>query len=83
VSIDVTDQDRDGWVGVGTVGREPEHGFLEVVDQGEVWIFRFSYAGKAVELRASGARLERNDWQVSMPQEFAETLRAAGVTPPP
>ena len=50
-SVEVTDQDRDGWVGVGTVGREIEHGFLEVVDQGEIWIFRFSYAGKAVELR--------------------------------
>lgn len=82
-SIEVTDQDRDGWVGVGTVGRESEHGFLEVLDQGEVWIFRFSYAGNAVELRVSGARLERNDWQVSVPPEFAETLRAAGVPAPP
>ncbi len=82
-SIEVTDQDRDGWVGVGTVGRESEHGFLEVVDQGEVWIFRFSYAGKSVELPVSGARLERNDWQVPVPDEFAETLRAAGVPAPP
>ena len=82
-SIEVTGQDRDGWVGVGTVGSESEHRFLEVVDQGGVWIFRFSYAGKAVELHVSAARLERNDWQVPVPDEFAEALRTAGVPAPP
>jgi hypothetical protein len=77
--IQVTDKGRDGWVGVGTVGRETKHGFLEIVDQGEVWIFRFSYAGEAVELRVSGAQLEDDDWRVTVPDEFAETLRARGV----
>lgn len=81
--IQVTDEDRDGWVGVGTVGRETEQGFLEIVDQGEVWIFRFSYAGEAVELRVLGAQLEDDDWRVTVPDEFAETLRARGVAAAP
>jgi hypothetical protein len=81
--VQVTDGDRDGWVGVGTVSREAERGFLEIVDQGEVWIFRFSYAGKAVELRISGAQLEDDDWRVTVPDEFAETLRTAGVAAAP
>ncbi len=81
--IQVTDEDRDGWVGVGTVGRETEQGFLDIVDQGEVWIFRFSYAGEAVELRVSGAQLEDDDWRVTVPDEFAETLRARGVAAAP
>jgi hypothetical protein len=80
--IQVTD-DRDGWVGVGTVGPEAEQGFLDIVDQGEVWIFRFSYAGEAVELRVSGAQLEDDDWRVTVPDEFAETLRARGVAAAP
>jgi hypothetical protein len=80
--IQVTD-DRDGWVGVGTVGRETEQGFLEVVDQGDVWIFLFSYASEAVELRVSGAQLEDDDWRVTVPDGFAEALRARGVATAP
>ena len=81
--VQVTDADRDGWLGVGTVGPETEQGFLDIVDQGEIWIFRFSYAREAVELRVSGARLEGDDWQVTVTDEFAETLRAAGVAAAP
>jgi len=80
--VQVTD-DRDRWVGVGTVGRESEHGFLEVLDQGEVWIFRFSYAGEVVDLRVSGAQLEDDEWRVRVPDEFAETLRAGGIAAAP
>jgi hypothetical protein len=83
VHIQVTDEDRDGWLGVGAVGREAEQSFLDIGDQGEVWVFRFSYAGEAVELLVSGAQLADDDWRVTVPDEFAEALRSRGVAAAP
>lgn len=81
--VEVTDADRDRWLGIGTVGRETERSFLDIGDQGEVWIFRFSYAGEAVELRVGRVQLEDDDWRVRVPDDFAETLRAAGIAEAP
>jgi hypothetical protein len=82
-TIQATGGDRDGWHAVGVVDREAEQSFLELVDQGEMWAFRFSYAGEVAELRVSGAQLEENGWQLTVPDEFADALRTAGVDPPP
>ena len=81
--VQVTDADRGGWLGIGTVGRNTEHGFLDIGDQGELWIFRFSYAGESVELRVPARQLEDDDWRLTVPEAFAETLRAAGLPPVP
>jgi hypothetical protein len=81
--VQVTDADRGGWLGIGTVGRKTEHSFLDIGDQGELWIFRFSYAGESVELRVPASQLEDDDWRLTVPEAFAETLRAAGLPPVP
>lgn len=84
VNIAVTDGDRDGWVGLGTVERDTEHTFQSVVDQGDQWIFRFAYAGHQVETVVSGARLDEDDWHVAVPNDLADRLRSSDVpeTPP-
>lgn len=82
-SVRVTGGDRDGWLRVGTVERETEQSFLELVDQGGAWVFRFSYAGEVAEVRVRGAELEEDGWQVRVPDELADALRAAGVAPTP
>lgn len=81
--VQVTDADRGRWLGIGTVGRDTEQDFLDIGDQGLLWIFRFSYAGESVELRVPGTKLEEDDWRLTVPEAFAETLRAAGVPPVP
>jgi hypothetical protein len=81
--VQVTDADRGRWLGIGTVGPNAEHGFLDIGDQGELWIFRFSYGGESVELGVPAVRLEDDDWRLTVPEAFAETLRAAGVPPMP
>jgi hypothetical protein len=82
-TIRATDGEADGWHGIGVVDRETEHTFQEIIDQGDTWVFRFSYAGEVAEVRVSGAQLAEDRWQLRVPDEFADALRAAGVEPPP
>jgi hypothetical protein len=83
-SIDVTDADRDGWVGVGTVEREQRQTFRSILDQGPRWTIRFTYAGIDVEETLTSFELGRRGWRVTVPDELADRLRAAAVpeTPP-
>jgi hypothetical protein len=83
-NVDVTDGARDGWLGLATVGPESSHTVREVIDQGDIWIFRFDYVGMhAEELEVSRRDLERNEWRVSVPESFEDRLREMGVPPPP
>jgi hypothetical protein len=83
-NVDVTDGARDGWLGLATVGPESSSTVREVIDQGDVWIFRFDYVGMhAEELEVSRRDLERNEWRVSVPESFEDRLREMGIPPPP
>src|SRR5687767_6264748 len=42
LSIDATDGGRGGWVSVGMAPKGSTSVHTETVDQGDVWIFRFS-----------------------------------------
>jgi hypothetical protein len=79
LDVEVTSQDRDGWLPVAIVEARSEHIAQEVIDQGEVWIFRFLHWGDPVaELRLTGAELEGNDWRVEVPAEVEERLEGLG-----
>lgn len=84
VNVDVTDRDRTGWIGVGAVERDSQHTFHAVIDQGDAWTFHFAYSGEHAELRVSRIQLERNNWHVTVPDEFADQLRGTDIreTPP-
>jgi hypothetical protein len=82
--VEVTDGAREGWLGLTKVGPESSRTVGEVIDQGEIWIFRFDYVGMhAEELEVSRRDLERNEWRVSVPESFEDRLREMGVPPPP
>ncbi|MGH9212427.1 MAG: hypothetical protein ACRD2C_17375 [Acidimicrobiales bacterium] len=83
VNVAVTDGERDGWLGIGVLEPGTEQSFASVLDQGEQWIFRFSYGGEQAEAQLSGAQLARDGWQVTVPDELADNLRAAGVPEAP
>jgi hypothetical protein len=82
VGVEVSGAERDGWLGMGTVDRTASHGFQQVIDQGQQWVFRFSYAGvDGGELVVPRSELEASGWKVTVPEQFAERMRAAGVGP--
>jgi hypothetical protein len=84
-AADVAVQGDDGsWLGLGRVSADEMDEFEEVIDQGPLWTFRFSY-GKypPVELEISKDDLREAGWQVEVPDELEEKLRAEGVSPPP
>lgn len=79
INLDVTDADGSRWLGVGTVEREQEQTFPSVLDQGDEWTIRFSYSGVHVDVSMTGFQLEQRGWHVTVPDELAGQLRAAGV----
>ncbi|MDQ3575022.1 MAG: hypothetical protein M3404_08905, partial [Actinomycetota bacterium] len=82
VGVDVTGAERQGWLVLGTVDRGASHAFEHVIDQGEQWVFRFSYGGvDGGELVVPRADLESSGWKVSVPEQFAERMQAAGMSP--
>lgn len=79
LDVEVTDRDRDGWLPVAIVEAGEEDVAHEVIDQGEVWIFRFRHWGDPVGERSlTRAELEENGWRVEVPSEVEERLQQMG-----
>lgn len=79
LDVDVTDGDRGGWLPLTVVEAMSEDVAQEVIDQGEVWIFRFRHFGEPVgEMALTRSELERNDWRVEVPAEVEERLQQLG-----
>jgi hypothetical protein len=85
LEIRVTDDDRDGWVPLGRTYRESSSTHEQVDDMGDVWIFRFDYAGHVFggELRIDRDELVRSRWRVEVPEAVATHLRKLGIEPSP
>lgn len=83
VNVQVSDAARSDWVGLGDVDRGDAHTFEEVLDQGDTWVVRFAYAGNHADLELTRTDLDRSDWQITVPDEIATTLRRAGVPETP
>ncbi|MGH9138840.1 MAG: hypothetical protein ACRD0G_17655 [Acidimicrobiales bacterium] len=75
----VTNDDGDGRVGMGGVQRDETRTFRTIVDQGDVWIVTFGYAGVTAELTIDRRTLASRDWTVTVPDSFARQLQDAGV----
>ena len=73
-----------GWLSLATVSAGETREVEEVIDQGEVWTFRFwSGSHDPVELEVSKKELVAANWEVRVPTELEENLRDEGVPPPP
>jgi hypothetical protein len=83
-NVDVTGKERDGWLGLTVVEPQSTTSVEDVIDQGEVWIFRFDYVGKyEEEVEISRRELAGNGWTIEVPQSFEDRLRGLEVPPPP
>jgi hypothetical protein len=79
LTVSVADRGRDGYLGLGVVPREGEQTFTQVLDQGDLWVFRFTYGGEeAAELPVTRAQLQRDRWTVEVPEEVSSTLAGLG-----
>jgi hypothetical protein len=82
VEIDVGRPDGSRWIGLGRVGREETQTFQSVIDPGDEWMFRFEYGGIGRgDVVVNRTELERAGWKLTVPEEFAERMRAAGESP--
>jgi hypothetical protein len=67
---------------LGTVPREQTKSFEDVLDQGEVWTFRFSAADRpGGEITVTRDDLARGQWKLTVPGAVADRLGAAGAAP--
>jgi hypothetical protein len=83
-NVEVTDEGRDGWLALNNVESQSTTVVEDVIDQGEVWVFRFDYQGRyQVDVEVSSRELAQSDWSIEVPQSFEQGLRDMGVPPPP
>lgn len=82
VLVDVRSADGKSWLGLGIAKRDSETLVQEVIDQGETWVFRFSYVGEHLgQDRISRSDLVRNRWRYEIPERVGETLKEKGYAP--
>jgi hypothetical protein len=84
LDIEVSSGAASGWTSAGSVRQKSTAEVTEVIDQGDVWVFRFDSQGASGgELRLSRTELEASGWRVSVPAEVGTRLAAAGAPPTP
>ena len=84
LDIEVSSGSAGGWTSAGSVRQKSTAEVAEVIDQGDVWVFRFDSQGASGgELRLSRTELEASGWRVSIPAEVGARLAGAGAPPNP
>jgi hypothetical protein len=69
---------------MSTAHRRSTTSAVDVIDQGDMWTFRFRAQGRpAGELHLQRDELEAADWAVEIPTSTEQTLADAGAQPPP
>ncbi len=79
--VTVRAADSGSYTGAGAVARESSLVFQELPDQGDLWVFSFSYAGHTEDLEVSRSDLAANGWSVEVPEAFGNQLQDSGVAP--
>ena len=81
VNVDATNASHDGWTPVGIALAHADTDMREIVDHGDVWVFRFTGQGHdAGELRVTRSDLAAAGWVLEVPDSVGQRLRDAGVT---
>jgi hypothetical protein len=82
LDVEVAGPEGGGWLPLSIAEARSERVAEEVIDQGEVWMFRFLHWGDSVaELSLTRAGLVRDGWRVEVPEEVEERLRQLGRPP--
>lgn len=84
IGVQVGGADRDGWMAVTTASSRSTTTTRDVIDQGEVWVFRFRAQGReGGEVRVTRRELELADWTLEVPDDVIQHLRDLGAPPSP
>lgn len=84
LDIEVSSGPGQGWTSAGSVRQKSTGEVREVIDQGDVWLFRFDSQGaRGGELRLSRTELQASGWRVTIPDEVGARLAGAGAPPSP
>jgi hypothetical protein len=82
LTVQVSDSDRRAWLPLANVEARSERSIVEVIDQGDVWVFRFLHSGEPIgELSLGRTELERDNWSVEVPDDVAERLESRDPSP--
>jgi hypothetical protein len=83
-AVEISGDERDGWQLTARLGPGATRTIQDVLDQGDVWVFRFAGQGRAGgELEVTRQDLERAAWHLDIPAEVGDRLAAQGVAPTP
>ncbi|MDQ3766933.1 MAG: hypothetical protein M3346_06260 [Actinomycetota bacterium] len=81
--VDVSDASREGWLSLALAQADAETVVPDVIDQGELWVFRFEYGGRHQEqLELSRSDLVKTDWKVEVPRALEDSLQELDIEPP-
>jgi hypothetical protein len=84
LDIEVSPGSGRAWTSAGSVRQKSTTEVHEVIDQGDVWLFRFDSQGETGgELQLTRAELEASGWTVAIPVEGGTRLADAGAPPTP
>jgi hypothetical protein len=84
IGVQVSSGDRDRWMAITTAARRSTTTTVAVIDQLEVWVFRFRAQGRdGGDLRITRHDLDQAGWAVTVPDDVIRHLRDAGAPPPP
>jgi hypothetical protein len=82
LQVEVAASDRERWLPVAIVEARSEKVAQRILDQGDLWIFRFLHLGDPIgELSFTRPELEASDWRVEVPAQIAERLQRLGRAP--
>ncbi len=73
-----------GWTSAGSVSQHGAAVVEEVIDQADVWVFRFNSQGETGgEVRLTRSELEAAGWRIIVPADVGRRLAEAGAPPTP
>jgi hypothetical protein len=80
LDVEVSSGPGAGWTPAGHVDQRATGVANDVVDQGDVWLFRFSSQGVTTpELRLTRAELVASGWTVDVPTDIGRQLAETGA----
>jgi hypothetical protein len=80
LDVAVTSGGRHGWLALSGVPVGATREFHDVFDQGDTWVFSFRAQGRdGGELSISRTDLEARSWNITVPAQVLDHLRAAGA----
>lgn len=84
VEIEAGAGEDDGWLPLARVDARSTGSARDVIDQGDVWVFRFRHWGESVEeMSLTREELQREGWRIEVPETVAERLEQLGRPPAP